>query len=184
MTTTGKADEGEEVGEEEEEDEKWKSCRFFLVGNIPAKFRSSDLRAFFSQFVEKEYFVCFHYRHRPEQLHAQPDHSNTELRREASDRLSTGVDLGTSHSHQSDTQRTALEEGEAKTKCCVVAMSSGRSGGVGKFVQMYGNKNWSTADGGLLRQRVRITELKVDISGGHSSPTQGNRYCTALSTHK
>ena len=40
---------------------------FFLVGNIPRAFRSSDLRGFFSNFAEKRGFTCFHYRHRPEQ---------------------------------------------------------------------------------------------------------------------
>jgi len=39
---------------------------YFYVGNIPKEFKSADLRTFFSDYVEKESFYCFHYRHRPE----------------------------------------------------------------------------------------------------------------------
>ena len=42
---------------------------FFLLGNIPGGFRSYTLRAYFSHLVEKEAFVCFHFRHRPEFRH-------------------------------------------------------------------------------------------------------------------
>ncbi|XP_068125337.1 G patch domain-containing protein 3 [Hyperolius riggenbachi] len=38
----------------------------FFVSNIPRRFRSAQLRHYFSQFTENEGFVCFHYRHRPE----------------------------------------------------------------------------------------------------------------------
>ncbi|MBN3315033.1 GPTC3 protein, partial [Atractosteus spatula] len=41
---------------------------YVVVSNIPAKFRSADLRNYFSQFIESGGFVCFHYRHRPEVL--------------------------------------------------------------------------------------------------------------------
>ncbi|CAI9724486.1 patch domain-containing 3-like [Octopus vulgaris] len=37
-----------------------------VVGNIPAKYHSKDLRNFFSSIVETDGFDCFHYRHRPE----------------------------------------------------------------------------------------------------------------------
>lgn len=39
---------------------------FLIVNNIPKDFHASDLRNFFSSFVETRAFVCFHYRHRPE----------------------------------------------------------------------------------------------------------------------
>ena len=39
---------------------------FGIVANIPAEFHSSDLRSFFSQFIESKGFNCFHFRHRPE----------------------------------------------------------------------------------------------------------------------
>lgn len=39
---------------------------YLVVNNIPAEFRSADLRNYFSQFIESGGFLCFHYRHRPE----------------------------------------------------------------------------------------------------------------------
>ncbi|KAM5179866.1 LOW QUALITY PROTEIN: G patch domain-containing protein 3 [Mantella aurantiaca] len=39
----------------------------FVVSGIPRCFRSAQLRHYFSQFTESGGFVCFHYRHRPEQ---------------------------------------------------------------------------------------------------------------------
>ena len=151
-----------------EEEEKWRGCVFFLVGNIPAQFRSADLRAVFSQFAEKEYFVCFHYRHRPEQL--QPTQTDsTSSSSEATVITELKRDVGPAHFH------SEASGGVAKTKCCVVAMERNGSGAK-TFVQMYADKNWSTADGGFLRQKVRINELKVDFETTHqnsSSPNQG-----------
>ncbi|XP_048356077.1 G patch domain-containing protein 3 [Sphaerodactylus townsendi] len=40
--------------------------RYCLVSRIPARLRSADLRAYFSQAVEAGAFLRFHYRHRPE----------------------------------------------------------------------------------------------------------------------
>ena len=37
-----------------------------LIRNIPQDYHSSDLRRFFSEFVETNRFECFHFRHRPE----------------------------------------------------------------------------------------------------------------------
>ncbi|XP_048582833.1 uncharacterized protein LOC5512880 [Nematostella vectensis] len=37
-----------------------------IIGNIPSKLHSADLRVFFSQFIEGKGFDCFHFRHRPE----------------------------------------------------------------------------------------------------------------------
>lgn len=37
----------------------------FVVANIPEVFRTPDLRNYFSLFIEKEAFNCFHFRHRP-----------------------------------------------------------------------------------------------------------------------
>lgn len=176
MTTAERAG-----GREEDEaggEEKWKSCHFFLVGNIPSKFRSADLRTFFSQFVEKECFVCFHYRHRPEQLPVHPELTTTELSHKDDDDHTVCADLSSTCS-QNETRVLADHDTEtvvAKTRCCVVAVGSERGGRAGEFDKMYRNKNWSTADGGLLRERVRISELKLDFKrrhGRHSSPNQG-----------
>ena len=46
--------------------DKEKSVCYGIIGNIPKEFRSADLRAMFSSFIEKKGFECFHFRHRPE----------------------------------------------------------------------------------------------------------------------
>jgi len=44
----------------------WSSAKKVLVRNIPRSYRSADLRRFFTDFVEGDKLVCFHFRHRPE----------------------------------------------------------------------------------------------------------------------
>jgi len=43
-----------------------KSFSYCIVRNIPIKLRSFHLRSFFSEFAEKKYFKCFHFKHRSE----------------------------------------------------------------------------------------------------------------------
>ena len=178
MATSGQARIDEVVEEEVEagQDEKWKRCSFLLIGNIPAKFRSADLRAVFSHYVEKGCFLCFHYRHRPEQIHSCSDPSTSRLDRETTPTTKVASsDIDSAHSTQSGSQ--LQEASVAKTKCCVVAMETSTrelGSGVKAFVRAYADKNWSTADGGLLRQRVRISELKVDFNIRHHPNSSSN----------
>lgn len=177
MTSSFQREREGEEREREQEEQKWRDCVFFLVGNIPAKFRSADLRAVFSQLVEKESFVCFHYRHRPEQIQqaSLADTTSSSTNSESASIACTDVhiDAPIPFPHS----RTEAGGVAAKTKCCVVAMERSTSGNGGRtFAQMYANKNWSTADGGFLRQKVRITELKVSFKTSthhNSSPTHG-----------
>lgn len=39
---------------------------YVIVTNIPESFRTPDLRNFFSEYIENEAFICFHFRHRPQ----------------------------------------------------------------------------------------------------------------------
>ena len=149
--------------QQQQQEQRWRRCVFFLVGNIPAKFRSADLRAMFSHFVEKEYFVCFHYRHRPEQVQASEAHATSS----SSSNTVTDIEELTR-----DTSPARAGGGVTKTRCCVAALErNGR--GARTFVEMYANKNWSTADGGFLRQKVRITQMKVNFktTGQNLSPS-------------
>ncbi|XP_030074308.1 G patch domain-containing protein 3 [Microcaecilia unicolor] len=50
---------------------------YCAVGNIPARFRSAQLRNYFSQLVESDGLVCFHYRHRPERRPGSPEVGGT-----------------------------------------------------------------------------------------------------------
>ncbi|KAM8977425.1 G patch domain-containing protein 3 [Pelodytes ibericus] len=49
----------------------------FVVRGIPQRFRSAQLRHYFSQFTESGGFGCFHYRHRPERLGSVAVNSGT-----------------------------------------------------------------------------------------------------------
>ena len=111
---------------------------FFLVGNIPGSFRSANLRNYFSQYVEKKSFSCFHYKHRPEHL----KHKDGE---EAGLGEAVAAPEGSKH-------------GNVTSKCCVVAVKK-KFGG--DFSKMYQNKNWSHHDGSLLVGKVRISNLRV-----------------------
>ena len=51
---------------EEENCGNVENTKVLFIGNIPKDYRSADLRTFFSEFIEKGAFDCFHYRHRPE----------------------------------------------------------------------------------------------------------------------
>ncbi|CAL8107802.1 unnamed protein product [Calicophoron daubneyi] len=48
--------------------------RFVFLSNIPKDYHASDLRNFFSQFIEPRKITCFHFRHRPE---IQASHANS-----------------------------------------------------------------------------------------------------------
>ena len=133
---------------------------FFLIVNIPSHFHSSDLRAFFSHFVEKKGFSCFHYRHRPEHIKIFRDERPLKI----GDQHPAGdQELQSSESvSQSSASRectSEIEERTARTNCCVVAVPMGTQ--VKEFMELYHNKNWAEPDGQLLPGRVRISKLKV-----------------------
>ena len=133
-----------------------KKAVFYLVGNIPESFRSSSLRAYFSHFVEKKLFVCFHYRHRPEQEKPK-EGMPTAIQEESAAALHSKGSINTT--------------GSARTsKCCVVALKS--DAGI-DFVKMYRNKNWSLADGSMLSGVVRINKLNVNFDPLDSTEPPG-----------
>lgn len=117
---------------------------FFLVGNIPASFRSAKLRAFFSQHTEKNGFACFHYKHRPEHLKEKA----------VGEEQLEGAEAAPSHSKGSG-------QGSVTSRCCVVAVKSQFGT---DFLKTYHNKNWAHQDGTLLVGKVRISKLNVSHS--------------------
>lgn len=166
---------------------------FFLVGNIPPAFRSSDLRGFFSHFTERRGFTCFHYRHRPELPHASA--LGDETRSEAtqieppcglpnktveevayaesvldvtgsaeSRRSAVGLSDGGRGKEQGDLVEEEEREGSTpppvRTCCCVVAVARGMER---DFLNLHRNKHWTLPDGELLRRRVRISRLRVEL---------------------
>uniref|UniRef100_A0A8C1HC68 G patch domain containing 3 n=2 Tax=Cyprinus carpio TaxID=7962 RepID=A0A8C1HC68_CYPCA len=113
---------------------------FFVVNNIPALFRSAELRNYFSQFVESKGFACFHYRHRPE-LRAQ----------------------GAGNSGSSERG----SEGKAAGSCCCVV--SVRSRESDRFVKMYSGNHWIDSKGNWLRRKCLIRRVRVSEQAEHNS---------------
>ncbi|XP_016375554.1 G patch domain-containing protein 3 isoform X2 [Sinocyclocheilus rhinocerous] len=117
---------------------------FFVVNNIPALFRSAELRNYFSQFIESKGFACFHYRHRP------------ELRVQSAG--FTAVSSGSS-------ERSS--EGKAAGSCCCVV--SVRSRESGRFVKMYSGNHWIDSKGNWLRRKCLIRRVRVSEQAEHNS---------------
>ena len=123
---------------------------YLLIGSIPGHLNSSDLRAFFSQYVERDAFVCFHYRHRPETFRLRPQ-ARTE-------------ELSTAKQRQILYEGSITESHRAKTCCCVVKI---RPELANEFIGYYHGKHWVLLPAGrTLPQKVRIGRmtLKEDAS--------------------
>ena len=138
-----------------------KNSTFFLVGNIPPSFRSAGLRTYFSNFVEKKFFNCFHYRHRPEQLREDKKEQQREVN--SSQDFENGATVASSSLLSSSVSLTNKSGATVMSKCCVVALVYQKGE---EFMHMYHSKNWSQADGGLLPWKVHITRLDV-VEGGN-----------------
>ncbi len=121
------------------ESEERSSSSFVLIGNIPGRFHSSDLRSFFSHFTEKKGFLCFHFRHRPELLAAAE---------------SASIDDSSAH-----VQDAASKGSSAPRSCCCVAAVV--KGTESELHRLYHDKHWAYPNGELLRARVRISDLVV-----------------------
>ena len=114
---------------------------YVLVGNIPSKFHSVDLRSFFSQFVESGKFQCFHFRHRPEILRRKDE-------RESGQEIPPAINLN------QEEPRTL----KGKTTCCVVRLKEEH---VKELLDVYNDENWIDKDGKLCSQKVVMSTVTV-----------------------
>ncbi|XP_048882104.1 G patch domain-containing protein 3 [Brienomyrus brachyistius] len=119
---------------------------YFAVSNIPATFRSADLRNYFSQFIEDKGFVCFHYRHRPEILRDT-------------------AESGAAKDPQDAERRFAAARGE-KTCCCIVSVRGGEDD---RFIRMYAGNHWVASLGDWLGRRCVLRRIRVSDEPGESS---------------
>ena len=102
---------------------------YVLVSNIPAKLHTCDLRKFFSDFVETEKFICFHYRHRPEQGRISDSDKNSVQQMTSYSKQVCG------RVHTANTAKNDIK----KTCCCIVKL---RTEWVSGFIQKYHRKHW------------------------------------------
>lgn len=115
---------------------------FAIINNIPHDYRSSDLRNFFSQFIETKGFKCFHFRHRPEvQLHKRKENVDSE---------------------NSDQQKTS----STNTCCCVVRVFEDR---YEELFKMYHRKHWLDNNGESISKVCHISKVKIQNSDDTSS---------------
>ncbi|KAK1153006.1 hypothetical protein AOXY_G30335 [Acipenser oxyrinchus oxyrinchus] len=129
---------------------------YCVVSNIPAKFRSVDLRNYFSQFIEGGGFACFHYRHRPEVLRDPEQEPGKEQAEEQPECLqSEGPEEGSSEPADTGGQPAATGK---TTCCCVVAVQANQAD---RFVKMYAGNQWVGSEGSWLGSRCVIRKIRV-----------------------
>ena len=109
---------------------------YVLVGNIPSKFHSVDLRSFFSQFIETEKFECFHFRHRPEVLKRK-------------------IDIETAKKDDTD------DFMKGKTTCCVVRL---KKENIQELLENYDGENWTDRNGRLSAHKAVISRIIIKSS--------------------
>ncbi|XP_043236187.1 G patch domain-containing protein 3-like isoform X1 [Amphibalanus amphitrite] len=143
-----------------------------IVHNIPKTFHSRDLRNYFSQFLEKGGFTCFHYRHRPEVQQTssdaqQPAVSGGEVSSLSSDTIDlsagqasgpSGGEVGTGHKPQ-----------RSHVACCATLKLPGRH--LAEFLSLYHRKHWVDSGGSYLSRRCFISRLRLPAGpDGGASP--------------
>ncbi|RDD40704.1 G patch domain-containing protein 3 [Trichoplax sp. H2] len=139
-----------------------------LIGNIPEKLRSADLRAFFSQFIESNGFICFHYRHRPEsklfssvnatQQDNPESRNSNSLEKESSCESQT---VNKDSNDGNDSRQAFNKTNVPNTKCCVTVIEKKN---FQNFFRDYQRKIWTDRDGKYFKSRTLISRIKLKDS--------------------
>ncbi|XP_067458097.1 G patch domain-containing protein 3 [Thunnus thynnus] len=154
---------------------------YLVISNIPAAFRSADLRNYFSQFIESGGFKCFHYRHRPEVLResegqnsvcddseessSRPPESDrvtadSSSRPPESDRVTANSSSRSPESDRvtADSSSVKKQQQAVKTGCCVISVQAKDAD---RFIRMYSGNHWIDSKGSWLSRRCVIKRVKV-----------------------
>ena len=126
---------------------------FVLVSNIPPSLHTSDLRKFFTDFVETEKFSCIHFRHRPEKgkVSESGDGPTAGASRELSYSAKT---CGRVHSAQSS------QTGERVSNCCIVQLSTQH---VSQFLSKYHRKHWLDSQEEEMAACCFVSKVKIPV---------------------
>ena len=123
-----------------------------VIFNIPPQFGSADLRRFFTTFVEKKAFKCFHYKRRPEN------------KLEGFSRNQFLSDIPSSSNEESN----SIEEPTSSIQnLALVEVSS--SNDLEVFIDYYHLKHWTDRNHEDLSRRCLAFPLKRSISVGRLS---------------
>ncbi|XP_071496891.1 G patch domain-containing protein 3-like [Diadema antillarum] len=144
-----------------------------IVANIPASFHSSDLRNYFSQFIEAKAFKCFHFRHRPETkilekdaetssdllVENGPNQRNKPDSAPASPRSSRLQTADGKHGTPPEASGKEQKAPAPRTFCCIVQLSDGN---MNRFIRMYHKKHWIDRKGAVMSSRCFISRIRVE----------------------
>lgn len=111
---------------------------YCMVNSVPESFHTSDLRNFFSEFIEGEKFDLFHFRHRPQLFNEKEDKNENDSQ------------PGTSKTMQSN----------AKRFCCLVRFCEDDARY--KFITRYHSKLWMDKEGNDLPIRCIIAKVNIN----------------------
>lgn len=111
---------------------------YCLLNNIPDSFHTSDLRNFFSEYIDGEKFDMFHFRHRPQ---INPSVENDKLREVPG----------------SSTFKTPVSK--QKKCCCIVRFRDDLARNM--FIKRYHSKLWMDKDGNDLPSKCIITKVSL-----------------------
>ena len=116
---------------------------YVMISNIPKSYHSSDLRNYFSQFIEAGKFDCFHFRHRPE---IRKKLNNNEINNSCIN---------------NDTSNT--------TSCCITKVKSEY---VHEFISLYNRKHWIDRSEESLSTLCCISIIKISpkVNGNALEP--------------
>ncbi|XP_071757753.1 G patch domain-containing protein 3 isoform X1 [Centroberyx gerrardi] len=139
---------------------------YLAISNIPAAFRSADLRNYFSQFIESGGFQCFHYRHRPEVLRESEGSKESD---DPKHRPETGPlddsKEGSSTSSETTKDNSSSKPG-VKSCCCIVSVHAKEAD---RFIKMYSGNQWIDSKGSWLARRCVIKRVKVSYNTDEDS---------------
>lgn len=108
---------------------------YCILNNVPSTFHTSDLRHFFSVFIEEEKFDMFHFRHRPQIVNIVAPETETS----------------------GESERNSV-----KKCCCVVRFRDDLSRS--QYIKRYHMKYWLDKEGNDLPSRciIRNVNLSTD----------------------
>ena len=145
-----------------------------IVHNIPKTFHARDLRNYFSQFLEKGCFICFHYRHRPEVQetassaeHSCADQTSAIVAEAASDTAEPGT--GSQSGPSGGGSSGGRVHRRSHVACCATLKLPRRH--LAEFLSLYDRKHWVDSGGSYLSRRCFISRLRLPTaSAGGPSP--------------
>jgi len=137
---------------------------YLIVSNIPHSHHTADLRKFFSDYVETERFICFHFRHRQERRKdvsscTEISHGNTNKTKSAhsSDTSFLGRSLFSSENCSRIHGKSDQTKKELPNSCCIVQMAAQN---VQHFIKTYHRKHWLDSDQLEMASICLVSKIK------------------------